>query len=360
MITSIAIDATHFKSELPTGVEQYVYELLPRLSSRLLAANVAVTWIGHTEQAPIGMPEKVAWLYSKSKPYWSQVSLPAVLTALKPSLYFTPSGIPPIFYSGKTAVTVHDLAVYLVPEAYSRSDRFRLKALSKRAVRQASSIITPSHYSEEMLVRLWTIPSSRIAVIPLGLSEQSTSLESLEGVTADPLFVYVGRIELKKNLLPLLEGFQKLAQESACQLVLAGKDGIGSGQLHKIIAGFPPTIRSRILMPGYISNAQKQWLFSRATAILIPSEVEGFGLPLLEAFEAKVPAICARGGALLEVGRDAALFAEADIGADWYLQMTKTLHRDDIKHMIERGSSYVKEYTWDSAAQKTAATFLAL
>ena len=354
MLTSIVIDATHLETSTPTGIEMYTLQLLPALSRQLIARNVGVSWVGHSHQKPNCAPEGVQWLHSAHHSLWSQAALPGLLNALEPDLFFTPSGIPPLRYSGKVALTVHDMAAYIVPEAFSRSDRLLLRSFMGRVAKKAVSIIAPSRYTKALIERFWQIPSERITVVAHGPVSLDEATELVPGCENTGLLVYIGRIETKKNLLPVIAGFAKYATEQPGQLVLAGSKGIGAAKVLKAIAVLPSEVRSRIVMPGYISDRQKRWLLEHAQTVLVPCPVEGFGFPILEGFAAGVPIICAQAGALPEVAGNAVLYAQSDIGTDWYLQMLALLESDVARRLVILGQKRYETFNWQSTAEQTA------
>lgn len=359
MTKSILIDATHFAVAQPTGVENYTNNLLPALSKELLKYEWEVSWISHLREKPgqagLEVPEGVRWIYSRHKPYWSQLVLPWQLKKSKASVYFTPSGIAPLLYFGKSVMTVHDLSVYFLPEAYGFGQTVRLLFLSKMAAKRSRLILTPSLYTASLINKIWHYPKEKITVTPLGYKKIKGDKAPVAGVEADPLLLYLGRIEAKKNLLPVIEGFRKVAGTNACQLVLAGPKGQGAHEIEVLIAKMPEEIRSRIIVPGYISEEQKNWLYGKALAVLVPGKGEGFGIPVLEAFANEVPAICAQAGSLVEVGQNAVLFAQPDSPTDWSIQMKILMDNPRQRSLcVERGLALLEDYSWEKTAKLSA------
>ena len=356
MIKSILIDATHFGTMAPTGVEAYVDALLPLLSSRLLAAGVSVSWVGHGAKAPVDMPAGVAWLPSPHRPFWSQTLLPLLIRAQAPDLYFTPSGIPPVAGSVRTAFTVHDLGAYERPASYTVGQRLRLKSASLAAARKAVRIIVPSAYTQERIQFHWKIHPDKVAVIPEAYLNSKVAPEAIKSLDDDrPYFLYIGRIEEKKELAPLVEGFAAL--HSSYRLVLAGKDGYGAGRIHALARSFGPD--ASIVFPGYISAGQKEWLFARAAACLVPCPVEGFGLPVLEAFAHGVPAVCVKAGALPEVAGNAARYVSFPIPSAWQ-EALGAFEKDPAaaRQLAQAGSKRLALFSWEETAKKTADSLL--
>jgi glycosyltransferase involved in cell wall biosynthesis len=357
MKQSIAIDATHLEIAQGTGVELYVRELLPRLSALLVRAGVPVTWIGHSETGPATMPAGVDWLSSPHRNSWSQTALLECLDTLKPGLFFAPSGLSPLLYRGNTALTVHDLGAYLVPSAYTVSQQLVTRFLVRSLARRASCIVSPSQFTAGQVAVRWRIPLEKIAVTPLGLEPVSVTPEPVAGIDPSlPIVLYLGRIEARKNLLPLIRA---AAACSGCQLVLAGKSGVGAEAVAALVASLSAGEQARIRLTGYVSDGQREWLYQSSALVVCPGNTEGFGLPLLEAFHHGLPALCAAAGSLPEVGGDAALYADPDDPADWQAQITAVLSDPGLRQTYaERGRERVKSYTWDRTAELTSAAFL--
>jgi glycosyltransferase involved in cell wall biosynthesis len=361
MQKSIVIDATHLGNSQPTGVERYTTEILPRLSEKLVAANSPVTWIGHTPECPISLPQGVQWLQSPHIPGWSQRILPKVLKTLNPYLFFTPSGVVPLRSSLRTAMVVHDMGVYRSPESYPLSQRLRLGVLSRYAAKHASLIIVPSEYTASEVQHFWPHFKGSLRVVPHGYEASHVTPEPVSGMASVPLFLYVGRIEKKKNLIPVVQGFARLFPEHDAQLVLAGKPGYGASNLKRCIAKLPQDVQNRIHILDYISEGQKAWLYQYAAAGIVPCPIEGFGFPALDCFNFGVLALCAQAGALPEVAADAALYVQPESATDWFLHL-----RDISAGVVDResfqtkGRKYLKRFTWELAAEATATALLAL
>jgi glycosyltransferase involved in cell wall biosynthesis len=360
MPKSILLDATHFATREPTGVELYTDELLPHLSRLLMESSIEVHWIGHDETQPNGMPNGVVWHYSAYAPFWSQRKLAKELTTLKPGLFFTPSGLPPLRTKIPTALTIHDLAVYHYPKAFSSSQRLRLARLSRLAASRASLVLSPSAYTQSEVISRWEIPPNKTVVTPLAPFAMPIEAEDVALTGTAPIILFIGRVELKKNLLTLLEAFSKLKPGSA-RLIVAGGDGFGATQIRSLYRHLPEEIRSEVFFPGYITAAQKRDLYEMATIAVMPGAVEGFGLPVLESFQYGVPVLCAKSGSLPEVGGEAALYAEASDVADWKNQLERLLSDKTLReNCIKKGRERLNEFSWEQTAKKTATALLGL
>jgi glycosyltransferase involved in cell wall biosynthesis len=292
---------------------------------------------------------------------WSQISLLFLLEKLKPDLFFTPSGLAPIYYKGRIAITIHDMAAYTFPQAFTFAQQVRLRLMIHRNATHASHILAPSLFTAREVERVWGIPSSRLHVTPLAYTFSASGSQPVEGVLPDgPVFLFVGRIETKKNLDTLIRAFALFADKNEGQLVLAGKDGFGATAIRNQVSRLPEDVRRRILFSGYISEDQKAWLLRRASACLVPCKVEGFGLPILEAFAADTPAISSPSGSLPEVGADAVLYAKGDTAEGWAAKMQEILKDPGLAARCRRqGERRLEQYSWSRTSSLTAEALLA-
>ena len=359
MPKSIVIDATHLTEDFPTGVELYARELLPPLSAKLLTEGWSVTWVGHQPAAPYGTPAGVEWVFSPYTRFWSQLELSRLLRQRRPDLFFTPSGIPPLAYRGRTALTVHDMGLYVDSASYSLSQRLRLGPLMRLAVRRASLILVPSEFTRRQLQGIWRTDSSKVAVAYEAYEIPKVAAEPVPGINERPFLLFLGRIERKKNLATLIRGFAKL-EGSDLRLVLAGREGYGAAALKEEVAKLPEAVRSRIIFTGYVSEGQKKWLYERALAVVVPCLFEGFGIPVLEAFAYRVPCLCSKSGALPEVAGNAAWYVQGDIATDWQLQITQLAGDKELRaKLVADGTHRLKDFSWKLAGEAAAEALIA-
>jgi alpha-1,2-rhamnosyltransferase len=109
---------------------------------------------------------------------------------------------------------------------------------------------------------------------------------------AGPIFLMVGTIEPRKNHRQVFDAFQSLWMEGLCaRLVIAGAQEWRSKELLSEMAGHAEAGR-RLLVIRDATDSDLKWLYENATALIMASEVEGFGLPIVEARQMGLPVIC--------------------------------------------------------------------
>ena len=107
-------------------------------------------------------------------------------------------------------------------------------------------------------------------------------------------------------------------------------------------------------MRGFVSNETLRALYQNAAALAMPSLIEGFGLPVLEAMTAGTPVVASDCSSLPEVVGDAGLLAPArDVGA-WVKALERVLTEPELREqLIQRGRERAAAYTWQRAAAAT-------
>jgi glycosyltransferase involved in cell wall biosynthesis len=137
---------------------------------------------------------------------------------------------------------------------------------------------------------------------------------------------------------------------SAPRLVLAGRaTPAAEGWLRDIAR---PPLEGRVEHLGYVDPERRRDLYAAASMLVLPSHVEGFGLPVLEAMTVGVPVIVSRRGALPEVGGDAVVAIEPDDADGFARAMGRYL--DDpaaAAAASERGRRRSQVYSWDASAR---------
>lgn len=194
-------------------------------------------------------------------------------------------------------VLCHDIGPLTHPELYdSTSVRSYQQAYAKIAAARPGIVFVSNTSQLAFEARLGT-DFRFLRTIPLYVRTGSLAgpSEPVPGV-GRPFFLTVGALETRKNHQTAIEAFrrQDFAKRGA-SYILCGARGAGA---EKVIETAAHTPGVKVL--GYVSDAQLRWLYKEASAFVLPSLLEGFGMPALEAaFQGLVP-IISRKSALSE------------------------------------------------------------
>lgn len=188
-----------------------------------------------------------------------------------------------------------------------------------------------------MLSATTIIVNSEFTRTTLGAYERQTGKVPVEVVTAKlgvsplfqdrrleipdttPYFIYVGTIEPRKNHQFLLEIWRQLVHrmgEATPKLVLVGRRGWENENAVDLIER-GRDIQSHVIECNGLPDSFMVELVAGARALLFPSHVEGFGLPVVEALSLGTPVICSDIAALREVSRNIPEFISPIDGAAW-------------------------------------------
>ncbi|MCS6267369.1 MAG: glycosyltransferase family 4 protein [Vampirovibrio sp.] len=116
--------------------------------------------------------------------------------------------------------------------------------------------------------------------------------------------------------------------------------------------------RHRVIVTGYVADADLSALYSGATGFVLPSLYEGFGLPVLEAMQCGTPVLCSNTASLPEVGGDAALYASPTDGTEFQQQIVTLLNNPELRQqMVKKGFEQAKKFSWEQSAKDTLVVY---
>lgn len=277
---------------------------------------------------------------------WDPLWLSLQIANTRPSVFFSPGFNPPAFSTATPLViTIHDLAHVQLPALATYERRLYYKLLVRPASLRAYRVITVSEYSRLEILKWTGLPESCVVNVSNGVDPVFRP----EGPQYRPDFryiLYVGALRPHKNIPRLLSAFKKI--DSGIKLVLTGKRTPAVGALLQDLG-----LESRVYFTGAVDDQTLASLYRGAVCLVLPSLIEGFGLPAAEAIACGTPAVVSRSAALPEVVGNAALLVDP-------------LDEEDIRGGMERliGDSYLRErlrkagleraklFCWDEVAGK--------
>lgn len=362
----IGIDVYPLERVNYTGTERYLFELLMELKKIPLSqGNKVKLYSKHEIEALNPLPDGWSWeLLPWRGPAWTHLRLSAHLLFHSPDTLFIPvHEIPLITGRAKVVTTIHDLAYKYIPETFSKIFLARIKWATRRATRKAETIISVSNTTAKDLRDFYNI-NGNIETIHLGISELGNeNIQNDELVLSkyslddSQYFLFVGRFEWKKGVDRLIRGFDAYKSsrgvDDKLKLLLVGKDGFGSEDLKKMIAG--SKYRDFIVRPGFVTDQDLGALYRRASAFVFPTRFEGFGMPILEAMSYNVPVVASDIQILKEIGSDAFLAVDADNAESWQDALYSIHFNQKLREdLIRKGCVVISKFSWQETAFRTA------
>ena len=270
----------------------------------------------------------------------------------------------------RSVLTIHDLALLIDPHWGDKRNAFIINLYMPGCMRRAKTILSDSESTTRDMVRLCHINAKKIRTIYLGGYEDQTHLVSAEGLAAakkkyglgDKYFFFVGTIEPRKNIGTLVKAFELLAaKDPEVQLAIAGGIGWNCDSVLSQIKNSP--YADRILQLGYVEKQEKLDLYAGASAYVLPSHYEGFGLPVLEAMSLGGIVITANNSSLPEVGGEAALYVDDEndeIALAGIMEQVVTMEPAERQRLIQLGIVQASRFSWEKCAQETAEHILGI
>jgi glycosyltransferase involved in cell wall biosynthesis len=225
--------------------------------------------------------------------------------------------------NGNTLLTLHDVQWVDYPQ-YVRPIKLRyLRNMVPSSLKRAARIAVPSQFVAHTLTAAFGTPASKIGVVRHGLQSDfvnvTTSADELRqkyNLGDGPVLVFPAITHPHKNhefLLRMLATGGGSWADPTLRMVFAGSDGLAEQSVQSLIQELQ--LNDRVVMPGRVSDADRNGLLAMADAMVFPSMYEGFGAPVIEAMRSGTPVVCSDQGSLPEVVGDAGLVRELTVSA---------------------------------------------
>lgn len=253
---------------------------------------------------------------------WEQVGLPGLARRLKAQVIHSPHYTFPFVTRAKRVVTVHDLTFWSHPDRHSLIKRIFFRFWIRCAAHLPAMVVVPSQATADEFHAVTGVDPSRVRVAHHGVDTEifrpPTQAEVKRFATAHGVsawIAFLGTIEPRKNVVPLIEGFRNATAHLAKRpaLLLAGAPGWDHAVEGAIRDARAADCDVRHL--GYLPLEELSALLGGALLVAYPSEGEGFGLPVLEALSCGAAVVTSRSLALPEVGGDAVKYTDTDAGS---------------------------------------------
>lgn len=286
--------------------------------------------------------------------FWQQLQLPARLRRANCQALLAPAYTAPWRCPVPYLLQVHDTVALRRPELCRHRNWIHMQLLMPPSIWRAAGILTPSTRVADDLMRLFHLPVSRIQRVPLGvdplfLAAPEVRPLPLKGLQkGENYFLFVGTLEPKKGLETLLTAYARAAERGLkATLVLAGRIG---WKCHDILTRIKQwSGPGRVLYAGYLQRAVLPSLYQQAKAVIMPSEEEGFGLPVLEAMACRTPVIHSSDAALTETaGGHGLSFPRRD--ADALTNQLLRIQNDSPAVDLAAAAQWAEQHTWQNWA----------
>ena len=340
------------------GVRRHNAEVLPRAAKLLEARGGALALLEGRERIAFEMPANVERIASSvpAHPVLVRATLEgralrgALETARANGCAFdlVHTAHLPVPRALKTpySVTIHDLRA-LELEHTPMSRRLIARKVIGNAVEAAAAVITVSEHVREQLLARFRLDPRKCHVVPNAADHFSPLPRAL---CDDAALLHIGHVERRKNLEVLLRALA--LDPSLPRLRLAGQSKQGEEQRLRDLA-CELGIAERVEFLGGFDDALLAELYADAACVVLPSHLEGFGIPVLEAQRARVPLAISRAGALAEIAGPLCPSFSPDDPADCARAIRAALAWS--AKQLDAAALQSERYTWDESAARMVA-----
>ena len=271
-------------------------------------------------------------------------------------------------HSGPLVVTIHDL-IHLDERWGPRSPvrRFYARWMLRAAVRRARYVFADSQATANDLIARLDVAPNKIVVVHSAASnfflKGRPSQEAIEqfrrdaGLPADYLLA-VGLYKPHKNLDLLFQALQSLRESTriGASLVVAGTQKKERAALKNRLAQLGVLEHVRVL--DWLPSDHLPLLYGGATALIHPSRIEGFGLPIIEAQAVGTPVVASHVPAVLEVAGEGALFFDPLDAGDLARRIVTVIADNEIREqLVAAGLRNVERFSWRESARKVLSIY---
>lgn len=300
-----------------------------------------------------------------------QFEFPKILERENLDLVHFPYFSVPIFYKKPFVITIHDLIINHYPTGKAStlpSPIYYFKLMSykfiiNKVAQKSQKIITVSQSTKDEIVRHLQIPNEKIVVTYEGVEKlvasSKYSVAGKKDITTNNqqqptnYFLYVGNAYPHKNLERLIEAFTLVIRDYPdVKLVLVGKKNYFYERLEQRVKGM--YMDKHIIFTGNTTEEELVSLYQLANALILPSLMEGFGLPGLEAMQAGCLVLASDISVFKEIYHDAAVyFNPLEIEAISATIREVLDNKKKFRSFIEKGKKRLADFSWREMAEET-------
>jgi glycosyltransferase involved in cell wall biosynthesis len=281
----------------------------------------------------------------------------------------------PILSRAKKVVMIHDVIAETYPDLTVPKRPARLFWNAKVALGrwQADAIVTVSDYSRKGIVDYFGVSPQRVFVVGeandpifqvLEDPQPGDRLGALGISRCARSVVYVGGFGPHKNLERLIDAFAALASRrefADLKLIMVGE--YEKEVFHSSFKSIKSRVQElglsdRVIFTGYLADEDLVTLLNLSTVLALPSLMEGFGLPAIEAAACGCPVIATKASPLPSLLRDGALYIDPNDQQELEHSLERVLISSELRQQLKvAGLVAAQRLTWNAAAAELLAVF---
>ena len=255
---------------------------------------------------------------------------------------------------GKFIVTVHDMTHEKYSGTYNVNHR--VIAAKKKIIRQADRIIAVSENTKRDILEYFPeVNGEKISVVYHGasMSARNSPAKIFQPMSSRDYILFVGMRGMYKNFARFFEAVRPILNAHKDLHVFCAGGGAFTAQEHEMFGEYAGRI-----FQGGLNDEELASAYSNALCFVFPSEYEGFGIPLLEAFACECPVVCSSSSSLPEVAGDASEYFDPLNVDEMSSKIQSVVNDASLRGRLRiKGRERLKLFDWDKTARETLACY---
>jgi glycosyltransferase involved in cell wall biosynthesis len=352
-------------------IQSCLYQAHRLINSNIRSTSASNSHSQVTQTSLTALRKLVTGVYRATEPFCQELD-PQVLN--EADIYHSP--FEPIPSTVQVAnrlrkfLTVHDLIPVLLPHLFEEgaSQSFETEILG--SITPDTWVLCVSESTKNDLCNYSSaIDPSRVLVTHLAASDlfypctdaqaQATIRQKYD-IPDAPYILSLSTLEPRKNIEHVIRSFSNLIQQEKINdlhLVLVGPKGWNYDSIFAEITS-NPKLRDRIILTGFVDDADLAAIYSGALAFVYMSLYEGFGLPPLEAMKCGIPVITSNTSSLPEVVGNAGILLNPT-DSDGLQQSLLSLYNNASLRakLSQRSLEHSQTFSWEKCVQETISAY---
>lgn len=349
----IAIETFWLNTKELTGVGYYILNVLKEIDNQNPGNTYYLLYTGARWIGPDLGKNFIPVCYGKGRATFAiWFNLHKVIKKLKPDIYHAsfPSRVPPQKLTCHVVTTVCDLLALHI-EGFWR--RFVFKLTTHWAWKNSNHFLCISEYTANEIIAYKNIPRDKLTVTYLAPAHEVKKWNP-----PGKHLLFVGSLTHRKNPLFLAEVYKKLCaiMDIVPSLIFVGEDRDQGDNIKSHIRSCPSN--GRIEWLSYISSDDLSKLYQDSILFILPSKLEGFGMPVIEAMAAGVPVVCSEISIFHEISGGAVEIISGWEARNWAVKL-KTILEDStyLNSLSVKGLKRANDFNWEKCAELTMSAY---
>jgi glycosyltransferase involved in cell wall biosynthesis len=290
--------------------------------------------------------------------FYMEIVVGFFLKKHKPDLFLSMEGFLCLNTKCKQLPLIYDLNFEHQPKDLPFRNRIYFRTFYPKFAQKATRVATISEYSKEDICKTYKVSADKIDNVSCGVKEKFNPLSEEIKTTiknkyaeGKQYFFFIGSMHPRKNIVRLLQAFEKfkIKTNADLKLILAGNIFWGDETVQAVLKLM--IYKDDVIFVGRISDDELINLLGSAFALTFVPTFEGFGLPIVEAFQCDVPVISSTTTSMPEVVGDAGLLANPFNIEDIASKMELLWQNENLlNELILKGRNQKKLFTWENTA----------